>query len=153
MVKLAATTTSESEEAVKETLLNVEKVEKELPEFLSSLSDSEMLSPLQRAHSLFSLAKITNTLFSLKLRCRGVNPRAHPIKSEFERLTLYQRKLQHLFDLAQAQNHHTNVTYQDQQPAQKRKFPSSEADDDQFHPTIQEPILIDLSSDDDHDDH
>ncbi|KAI7988784.1 Dolichyl-diphosphooligosaccharide--protein glycosyltransferase 48 kDa subunit [Camellia lanceoleosa] len=42
---------------------------------------SEML-PLQRAQSLLLLAKATTTLFTLKLRCSGVCPDDHPVKSE-----------------------------------------------------------------------
>lgn len=71
-------------ESLNRTLHSVEQLEAQLPEFLS-LSDPELLEQmplLDRAHSLFSLAKLTSTLFSLKLRCRGINPNDHPFKSE-----------------------------------------------------------------------
>ncbi|CAL0333072.1 unnamed protein product [Lupinus luteus] len=130
---------------------------------LSSLSPK---SPIPSSRVFYfsllsSLFSLLSSLFSLliffilyfhstvKLRCRGLNPQAHPIKSEFDKLTLYQRKLERLFHLAQAQKQDANVNYEDDQPAQKRKFQSSQQPEDQFHPTIQEPILIHLSSDDD----
>lgn len=52
-------------ESLKRTLYNVEQLQSQLPEFLA-LSDPDHLSTLpllQRAHSLFSLAKLTSTLF------------------------------------------------------------------------------------------
>ncbi|KAE9586433.1 hypothetical protein Lal_00044681 [Lupinus albus] len=130
---------------VEKTLLNVEKLSKELGEFLSSLSDSEMLSPLQRAHSLFSLAKITNTLFSLKLRCRGLNPRSHPIHSQFERLRIYEGKIERVLEMAATEKKKKEEEDRNVKITQKRKF------EEQSHGNVHQPILIDLSSDDDHD--
>lgn len=89
-------------DAVNQTLTNVEEVQSHLHEFLS-LSDPEVLSqmpPLQRAQSLFLLAKITSTLYTLKLRCSGVHPDDHPVKSELDRLSLYQDKLNRIEDLS-----------------------------------------------------
>ncbi|XP_015884032.1 uncharacterized protein LOC107419755 [Ziziphus jujuba] len=91
-------------DSVKRTLVHVEEVEATLPDFLS-LSDPEVLSqmqPLQRAQSLLLLAKITSTLFALKLRCTGVHPDDHPVKSELERVNLYQDKLERFIDLSKA---------------------------------------------------
>ncbi|WVY90494.1 hypothetical protein V8G54_036008 [Vigna mungo] len=71
-------------ETLNRTLGSLQQLETELPQFLA-LSDPDLLAQLsflQRAHSLFSLAKLTSTLFSLKLRCRGINPNDHPVKSE-----------------------------------------------------------------------
>ncbi|KAK7260958.1 hypothetical protein RIF29_27261 [Crotalaria pallida] len=165
-----------TKEAVNQTLSSIEHLQTQLPQFLT-LSHPQFLSqmpPLQQAHTLFSLAKITSTLFSLKLRCRGVDPRGHPIKSEFERLSLYQRKLERLMELSEAQRHDMrnisggegpNVSYQEQ-AGQKRKYPSSEEtaaeefEEEDFeveellhdsNGSIKEPIVIDLSSDDDED--
>ncbi|XP_038695631.1 nuclear nucleic acid-binding protein C1D-like [Tripterygium wilfordii] len=86
------------------TLANVEQVEAHLPELLS-LSDPEVLAklpPLQRAQSLLLLAKATTALFTLRLRCSGIQPDDHPVKTELERLNLYQDKLERFIDLSRA---------------------------------------------------
>ncbi|KAK4277251.1 hypothetical protein QN277_015272 [Acacia crassicarpa] len=91
-------------DAVNQTLANVEEVQSHLHEFLS-LSDPEVLAqmpPLQRAQSLFLLAKITSTLYTLKLRCSGVHPDDHSVKSELDRLSLYEDKLNRIEDLSKA---------------------------------------------------
>ncbi|OMO90683.1 Sas10/Utp3/C1D [Corchorus olitorius] len=91
-------------DSVKTTLLNVENVKTHLLEFLS-LSDPDVLAqmpPLQRAQALFLLAKATTTLFTLRLRCSGMHPDDHPIKSELERLSLYQDKLERFIDISKA---------------------------------------------------
>ncbi|KAL2974366.1 hypothetical protein AAZX31_14G100600 [Glycine max] len=80
------------------TLESLQQLETQLPQFLS-LSDPDFLAELplvERAHSLFSLAKLTSTLFSLKLRCRGVNPNGHPVKSELDKINVLQKKLERL---------------------------------------------------------
>ncbi|MBA0835924.1 hypothetical protein Goarm_008173 [Gossypium armourianum] len=90
--------------SVKTTLVNVENLRTHLLEFLS-LSDPDVLAqmpPLQRAQAFFTLAKATTTLFALKLRCSGVHPDEHPIKSELERLSLYQEKLERFIDSSKA---------------------------------------------------
>ncbi|KAF3446186.1 hypothetical protein FNV43_RR11365 [Rhamnella rubrinervis] len=71
-------------DSINRTLINVEEVRAHLPEFLS-LFDPEVLAempPLQRAQSLLLLAKVTSTLFAVRLRCSGVHPDEHPVKSE-----------------------------------------------------------------------
>ncbi|GMH10562.1 hypothetical protein Nepgr_012403 [Nepenthes gracilis] len=71
-------------EAVKRTLVNVEELRTNFDEFLS-LSDPEVqaeMPPLQRAQSLLLLAKAASTLFTVRLRCNGVQPDDHPIKRE-----------------------------------------------------------------------
>lgn len=90
--------------SVKTTLVNVENLRTHLLEFLS-LSDPDVFAqmpPLQRAQAFFTLAKATTTLFALKLRCSGVHPDEHPIKSELERLSLYQEKLERFIELSKA---------------------------------------------------
>ncbi|XVE71269.1 hypothetical protein DITRI_Ditri10aG0137500 [Diplodiscus trichospermus] len=90
--------------SVKTTLVNVENLTTHLLEFLS-LSDSDVLAqmpPLQLAQAFFLLAKATTTLFTLRLRCSGVHPDDHPIKSELERISLYQDKLERFIDLSKA---------------------------------------------------
>lgn len=91
-------------DSVKRTLVNVEEVRTQCLDFLS-LSDPEVLAelpPLQRAESLLLLAKATTTLFAVRLRCNGVDPDEHPVKSELERLSLYQDKLERFLDLSKA---------------------------------------------------
>ncbi|XP_052190268.1 uncharacterized protein LOC127799975 [Diospyros lotus] len=91
-------------EAVKRTSRNIKEFRTHFLEFLS-LCDTEVLGelqPLQRAQSLLLLAKATTTLFTLRLRCNGVHPDDHPVKSELERLSLYQDKLQRFIDLSKA---------------------------------------------------
>lgn len=92
-------------EAVTRTLANVEQVQSHLLEFLSLAEDPDVLAqmpPLQRAQCLFALAKATTLLFSLKLRCSGIHPDEHPAKTELERLSLYQDKLERFVDLSKA---------------------------------------------------
>ncbi|KAG7965535.1 hypothetical protein I3843_08G006100 [Carya illinoinensis] len=91
-------------DSVNRTLANVGEVEPHLLQFLS-LSDPDVLSqmpPLQRAQSLLLLARTTSTLFTLRVRCSGVHPDDHPVKSELERLSLYQDKLERFIDLSKA---------------------------------------------------
>ncbi|XP_073025962.1 uncharacterized protein [Primulina eburnea] len=91
-------------EAVRRTSRNIEEVEANLEEFLS-YCDKETLSdlePLERANVFLMIAKANTTLFALRLRCKGVDPDDHPIKREFERLSLYEEKLKQSMDLNKA---------------------------------------------------
>ncbi|CAN6721992.1 unnamed protein product [Malus baccata var. baccata] len=91
-------------ESVKKTLGDVEELRPHLLQFLS-LADADVLAempPLERAHSLLMLSKATTLLFALRLRCTGVNPFNHPVKTEFDRLKLYEEKLEKLVDLSKA---------------------------------------------------
>nr|ACU19282.1 unknown [Glycine max] len=91
-------------DSVNTTLSNLQQLRTHFNEFLS-LSDPQTLSqmpPLHRAHSLFILAKVTSTLLALNLRCTGVHPDDHPIKSELDRVSLYEDKLERLLDLSKA---------------------------------------------------
>lgn len=91
-------------ESVNRTLANVTEMEADLLQFLS-LSDPDVLSempPLQRAQAMLLLARATSALFTLRLRCTGVNPDEHPVKSELERLSVYQNKLEKFIDLSKA---------------------------------------------------
>ncbi|KAK4368852.1 hypothetical protein RND71_012644 [Anisodus tanguticus] len=91
-------------EAVKRTSKNIDDLSSNADEFLSLYGADVFpeMGPLQQAQSLLLLAKATTTLFALRLRCKGVNPDEHPVKLEFERLSLYQEKLQYLMDLNKA---------------------------------------------------
>ncbi|XP_062164089.1 uncharacterized protein LOC133870860 [Alnus glutinosa] len=91
-------------ESVNQTLAGVVEMEAHLLHYLS-LSDPDVLSempPLQRAQAMLLLARATSTLFTLRLRCTGVHPDEHPVKSELERLSLYQDKLEKFIDLSKA---------------------------------------------------
>ncbi|CAL5204952.1 unnamed protein product [Lathyrus oleraceus] len=91
-------------DSVNTTLSNLHELRSHFEQFLP-LMNPQILSqipPLQRAHSLFLLSKITSTLLALKLRCTGVQPDNHSVKSEFDRLDIYQDKLERLLDLNKA---------------------------------------------------
>ncbi|KAJ8751640.1 hypothetical protein K2173_025796 [Erythroxylum novogranatense] len=92
---------------VKRTVANLEQVEIHLLQFLSVCDRDSLaeLPPLQRAQSLFLLAKATSTLFCLRLRSSGIDPDDHPIKSELERLSLYQDKLERYLNMSKAPLH------------------------------------------------
>ncbi|MED6206554.1 hypothetical protein PIB30_028011 [Stylosanthes scabra] len=163
-------------EALKRTVASLEQLESELPNILS-LSNPYTLSqmpPLQRAHSLLTLANITTTLFSLKLRCKGTNPDYHPVKSELDRLKIHQRKLEPFGDVGEAQRKDTDnisipevptMSNYQEQAGQKRKHPSSEEHSVQIgaevvvkkepvevfghnNGKVKEPVVIDISDDD-----
>lgn len=88
-------------EAVNRTSKNINDLSSNVEELLS-LYDADVfpeMGPLQQAQSLLLLAKATTTLFALRLRCKGINTDEHPVKLEFERLSLYQEKLQQLMEL------------------------------------------------------
>ncbi|CAJ1972413.1 unnamed protein product [Sphenostylis stenocarpa] len=158
------------------TLGSLQQLETDLPQFLS-LSHPDLLAELpflERAHSLFSLAKLTSTLFSLKLRCRGVNPNDHPVKSELDKINVLQKKLERLPRLSEEQEQDMSninggggpeINYEER-AGQKRKYPSSEEpavqiDDSQSlvevkvehlgnnSGNVKGAIVIDISDDDD----
>ncbi|XP_030479531.2 uncharacterized protein LOC115696787 [Cannabis sativa] len=92
-------------ESAKRSLTHLEAVQTHFFDFLSLSSDPDVLSqmpPLQRAHALLLLAKTITTLFTLKLRCNGVDPDEHQVKSEVERLCLYQNKLEKFVGMSKA---------------------------------------------------
>ncbi|KAL6524203.1 hypothetical protein OROMI_031298 [Orobanche minor] len=90
--------------AVKRTSSNIDEVKSNLEEFLFCCTNETLsrMEPLERAQALLLLAKATTTLFALRLRCKGVDPDDHPVKKEFERLSLYQEKLQQCMDMNKA---------------------------------------------------
>ncbi|XVF48264.1 hypothetical protein PTKIN_Ptkin03bG0176000 [Pterospermum kingtungense] len=91
-------------DSVKTTVVSVENLRTHLQQFLSLLEPDVLaqMPPLQRAQAFFSLAKATTTLFTLRLRCSGVHPDDHPIKSELDRLSLYEDKLERFINLSKA---------------------------------------------------
>ncbi|XP_068648229.1 uncharacterized protein [Aristolochia californica] len=87
-------------ESTAKTLSNLEELKSHLFDFLAVAEPdacAEMM-PLQRAHALLTLAKTISTLFTLRLRCGGVHPDNHAVKTEMERLSLYQEKLERFND-------------------------------------------------------
>ncbi|KDP33506.1 hypothetical protein JCGZ_07077 [Jatropha curcas] len=91
-------------DSAKTTLATLEQVETHLLHFLS-FSDPEVLAempPLRRAQSLLLLSKAVTILFALRLRCSGIDLDEHPIRTELERLSLYQDKLERSMDLSKA---------------------------------------------------
>nr|GEU49728.1 nuclear nucleic acid-binding protein C1D [Tanacetum cinerariifolium] len=46
--------------------------------------NNEPKDPLQKAHFFMLLAKATTTLYTMKLRCNGVDPDDHPVRSELK---------------------------------------------------------------------
>ncbi|XP_030523475.1 nuclear nucleic acid-binding protein C1D [Rhodamnia argentea] len=91
-------------DSAKTTLRDLGALRGQFLEFLS-LADPDVLAelpPLQRARALLVLAKAASTLLAVRLRCTGVDPDDHPIKSELERLSLYEGKLERLVDLSKA---------------------------------------------------
>ncbi|XP_047313994.1 nuclear nucleic acid-binding protein C1D [Impatiens glandulifera] len=89
-------------EAATRTCSNLENFRSHFLEFLP-LCDAETLAelpPLQRAETILLLAKATTTLLTLRLRCNGIDPDDHSLKSELERLSLYEDKLQRFIGLS-----------------------------------------------------
>ncbi|XP_013596802.1 PREDICTED: uncharacterized protein LOC106304970 isoform X2 [Brassica oleracea var. oleracea] len=87
-------------EAVKQALAHLEELKPQLEEMLS-LAQPEVLAqmqPLKRAKVTYMLAEATTTIFNLRLRCTGVNPDDHRVKSEIERLDVYKDKFQRCMD-------------------------------------------------------
>ncbi|KAL2897628.1 Nuclear nucleic acid-binding protein C1D [Bienertia sinuspersici] len=92
-------------DGVKKTLANIDELQSNFDDFISLVSDPEVLAqlpPLERAQSLLLLSKLTAVLLSVKLRCSGVYPEHHPIKGELERLGRYQEKLECFVEVSKA---------------------------------------------------
>ncbi|KAL9233929.1 hypothetical protein vseg_008861 [Gypsophila vaccaria] len=92
-------------EGVKKTMENMAEIESNFDEYMSLVSDPNVLaqlSPLDRAQSLLNLSKLTSVLLSVRLRCCGVYPDQHPIKGEIDRLDRYQEKLERFVELSKA---------------------------------------------------
>ncbi|XP_071730403.1 uncharacterized protein [Rutidosis leptorrhynchoides] len=90
-------------ESLNRTSNNFTEFTSQFQHFLPLCSEADVISeldPIQRAQSLLLLAKATTTLFTLKLRCNGVDPDDHPVRSELDRLKLYQEKLDRCINLS-----------------------------------------------------
>ncbi|KAJ6758680.1 SUN-COR STEROID HORMONE RECEPTOR CO-REPRESSOR [Salix koriyanagi] len=102
-------------EAVERTLANLKLVETHLLEFLSRANPDVLdeMPPLQRAQSLFMFAKATTTIFALRLRTTGIHPDEHLLKTELERLSLYQDKLEQFINTSKEPSRRsTTLNYQ-----------------------------------------
>ncbi|XP_057985554.1 uncharacterized protein LOC110673902 isoform X2 [Hevea brasiliensis] len=120
--------------SAKTTLADLERVQTHLLQFLS-LSDPDVLAetpPLQRAQSLFLLAKATTILFSLRLRCSGIDPDEHPVKTELAATRFIEHSLPDLTSeqkkrmRAISKGEGTRIKYLERKIQKKRKYQSSE---------------------------
>jgi exosome complex protein LRP1 len=87
-------------EAVNQTLAYLKELKPQLEQMLT-LAEPEVLAamqPLQRAKTMHLLAEATTTLYELRLRCTGVDPDDHRVKSEIERINVYREKFQKCVD-------------------------------------------------------
>lgn len=91
-------------EALRRTEKDIEELGANMDQFLSVCDGDSLsrLTPLDRAQCLLLLSKAATTAYALRLRCKGVNPDDHQVKSEMERLRLYQEKVQRSLDLSKA---------------------------------------------------
>ncbi|CAO2206364.1 unnamed protein product [Urochloa humidicola] len=60
------------------------------------------LPPLLRARAFLAVAQAATSLLAVRLRCSGIDPDEHPVKKEFERLSLCQEKLNRFDDWEKA---------------------------------------------------
>ncbi|CAH9063122.1 unnamed protein product [Cuscuta epithymum] len=91
-------------ESLSRTSKNIDELSVHMDQFLS-VCDADTLSrmdPLDRAHSLLLLSKAATIAYALRLRCKGVNPDDHHVKSEMERLSLYEEKVQRSLEMRKA---------------------------------------------------
>ncbi|KQJ95861.1 nuclear nucleic acid-binding protein C1D isoform X1 [Brachypodium distachyon] len=88
--------------AAEDTLAATESVGDQLAELLAAAAEDPdaiaELPPLRRARAFLAVAHAATSLLAVRLRCSGINPDEHPIKKEFERLSLWQEKLNRLED-------------------------------------------------------
>eukprot|EP00262_Sarcandra_glabra_P011044 TRINITY_DN26745_c0_g1_i1.p1 TRINITY_DN26745_c0_g1~~TRINITY_DN26745_c0_g1_i1.p1 ORF type:complete len:210 (+),score=37.41 TRINITY_DN26745_c0_g1_i1:114-743(+) len=91
-------------ESINKTLINMDDLANNLTKFLA-ISEPDVLAempPLQRAHAFLLLAKSISAVFTTRLRCSGVHPDDHHVKTELERLSLYEEKLERYIDWSKA---------------------------------------------------
>ncbi|KAK3123141.1 hypothetical protein QOZ80_8AG0624670 [Eleusine coracana subsp. coracana] len=83
--------------AAEETLAAAESVGDNLSQLLAEAAEDTdavaELPPLRRARAFLAMAHAATSLFAVRLRCSGIDPDEHPIRKEFERLSLWQEKL------------------------------------------------------------
>ncbi|KAK3121430.1 hypothetical protein QOZ80_8BG0652980 [Eleusine coracana subsp. coracana] len=83
--------------AAEESLAAAESVGDHLSQLLAAAAEDTdavaELPPLRRARAFLAMAHAATSLFAVRLRCCGIDPDGHPIRKEFERLSLWQEKL------------------------------------------------------------
>ncbi|EAZ06306.1 hypothetical protein OsI_28540 [Oryza sativa Indica Group] len=90
--------------AAEDTLAAAESVGDHLAEMVAAAGEDPdaiaELPPLRRARAFLAMAKAAASLFAGRQlsRCSGVDPDEHPIKKEFERLSLWEEKLNRFED-------------------------------------------------------
>ncbi|XP_062196504.1 uncharacterized protein LOC133899531 isoform X1 [Phragmites australis] len=88
--------------AAEETLAAAESVGDHLSQLLAAAAEDPdavaELPPLLRARAFLAVAQAATSLFSVRLRCSGIDPNEHTIRKEFERLSLWQEKLNRFED-------------------------------------------------------
>ncbi|CAN6442076.1 unnamed protein product [Victoria cruziana] len=102
-------------ESVYRTQTDLQELRTNMTRFLATCDVDVLneLSPLQRANVYLTLAKGISTLVSLNLRCNGMNPEDHPVKSELERVSLYEDKLEGLVEYSKGPSRpSTTINYQ-----------------------------------------
>ncbi|KAG0472032.1 hypothetical protein HPP92_016578 [Vanilla planifolia] len=90
--------------SIGENLTLVEEIRVNLDRLLA-LTEADVLAelpPLERARSFLVLATTATALFSVRLRCNGICPDDHPIKTELDRLSLHEEKLRKYNDWSKA---------------------------------------------------
>ncbi|KAG2582910.1 nuclear nucleic acid-binding protein C1D-like [Panicum virgatum] len=87
--------------AAEDTLAAAESVGDHLSQLLAAAEDPDAvaeLPPLLRARAFLAVAQAATSLLAVRLRCSGIDPDEHPIRKEFERLSLWQEKLDRFED-------------------------------------------------------
>ncbi|KAJ1256164.1 hypothetical protein BS78_K077000 [Paspalum vaginatum] len=88
--------------AAEDTLAAAESVGDHISQLLAAAAEDPdavaELPPLLRARAFLAVAQAATSLLGVRLRCSGVDPDEHPIRKEFERLSICQEKLNRFED-------------------------------------------------------
>ncbi|RLM60738.1 nuclear nucleic acid-binding protein C1D [Panicum miliaceum] len=99
--------------AAEDTLAAAESVGDHLSQLLAAAAEDPdavaELPPLLRARAFLAVAQAATSLLAVRLRCSGIDPDEHPIRKEFERLSLWQEKLDRFEDWDKAPLHPTTT--------------------------------------------
>ncbi|EFJ23641.1 hypothetical protein SELMODRAFT_442808 [Selaginella moellendorffii] len=78
----------------------LERLEQHMKKLLNSWSPDALalLAPADRASAYMAVSKALNAVYCLLLRTRGECPEDHPVKSELDRVNLYDEKVQYACD-------------------------------------------------------
>ncbi|XP_024535971.1 uncharacterized protein LOC9629937 [Selaginella moellendorffii] len=82
----------------------LERLEQHMKKLLNSWSPDALalLAPADRASAYMAVSKALNAVYCLLLRTRGECPEDHPVKSELDRVNLYDEKVQYACDRSKA---------------------------------------------------